>query len=50
VRHPLMEKYMDFSQNIIAVNCIHTDVQARMNGMDSTQGQYYGNKVLKISG
>ena len=43
VRHPLMEKYMDFSQNIIAVNCIHTDVQARMNGMDSTQGQYCGN-------
>lgn len=34
VRHPLMEKYMDFSQNIIAVNCIHTDVQSRMNGMD----------------
>ena len=34
VRHPLMEKYMDFSPNIIAVNCIHTDVQARLNGMD----------------
>lgn len=34
VRHPLMEKYMDFSQNIIAVNCIHTDVQSRLNGMD----------------
>ena len=35
VRHPLMEKYMDFSPNIIAVNCIHTDVQSRLNGMDS---------------
>ena len=34
VRHPLMEKYMDFSNNIIAVNCIHTDVQSRLNGMD----------------
>lgn len=34
VRHPLMEKYMDFSQNIIAVNCIKTDVQSRLNGMD----------------
>ena len=34
VRHPLMEKYMDFSQNIIAVNCIETDVQSRLNGMD----------------
>lgn len=34
VRHPLMEKYMAFSNNIIAVNCINTDVQARLNGMD----------------
>lgn len=34
VRHPLMEKYFDFSRNIIAVNCIGTDVQSRMNGMD----------------
>ncbi len=38
VRHPLMEKYMDFSRNIIAVNCIHTDVQSRMNGMDLRLG------------
>ena len=50
VHHPLMKKYFKFSNNIMAVNCIHTDVQARMNGMDSTQGQYCGNKVLKISG
>lgn len=35
VRHPLMEKYMEFSKNIIAVNCIETDVQSRLNGMDS---------------
>ena len=34
VIHPLMEKYFDFSNNIMAVNCIHTDVQARMNGED----------------
>ena len=34
VRHPLMEKYFDFSPNIMAVNCIHTDVQSRMNGED----------------
>ena len=34
VRHPLMEKYMEFSKNIIAVNCIETDVQSRLNGMD----------------
>ena len=34
VRHPLMEKYFDFSPNIMAVNCICTDVQARQNGED----------------
>ena len=34
VRHPLMEKYMDFSPNIMAVNCIGTDVQSRLNGAD----------------
>jgi hypothetical protein len=32
--HPLMEKYFDFSKNIMAVNCIHTDIQDRLNGMD----------------
>ena len=34
VRHDLFDKYFDFSSNILAVNCIHTDVQARMNGED----------------
>ena len=34
VVHPLMDKYFDFSNNIMAVNCIHTDIQARMNGED----------------
>lgn len=34
VIHPLMEQYFDFSNNIMAVNCIHTDVEARMNGED----------------
>jgi len=34
VHHPLMERYFEFSNNIMAVNCIHTDVQARMNGED----------------
>lgn len=32
---PEMERYFDFSNNIMAVNCIHTTVQARMNGEDS---------------
>lgn len=35
VKHPLMEEYFEFSNNIMAVNCIHTDIQARMNGEDS---------------
>lgn len=34
VKHPLMEKYFEFSKNIMAVNCIHTDIQCRMNGED----------------
>lgn len=34
VKHPLMIKYFDFSDNIIAVNCIRSDIQARCNGMD----------------
>lgn len=33
-KHDLMSEYMDFSDNIIAVNMIRTDVQARANGMD----------------
>ena len=32
---PEMERYFNFSNNIMAVNCIHTTVQARMNGEDS---------------
>lgn len=35
VKHPLMDRYFDFSNNIMAVNCINTDVQSRMNGEDS---------------
>lgn len=34
VHHPLMEKYFDFSNNIVAINCIGTDVQSRLNGSD----------------
>ena len=29
-----METYFPFSKNILAVNCIHTDIQDRANGMD----------------
>lgn len=34
VKHELTQKYFGFSNNIMAVNCIETDVQARMNGCD----------------
>lgn len=34
-RSSIMERYFgDWSPNIMAVNCIHTDVQSRMNGED----------------
>lgn len=29
-----LKKYFYFSKNILAVNCIHTDIQSRANGMD----------------
>lgn len=29
-----MQRYFPFSRNIIALNCIHTDIQDRANGMD----------------
>lgn len=38
VYHPLMTKYFKFSRNTMAVNCIETDIQARMNGEDSNSG------------
>ena len=34
IKHELMQKYFEFSQNIMAVNCINTDIQSRMNGED----------------
>lgn len=34
IHSPEMDKYFDFSKNIIAVNCIGTDVQSRLNGAD----------------
>lgn len=29
-----IQRYFHFSKNILAVNCIHTDIQSRANGMD----------------
>lgn len=44
VLHPLMEKYFEFSNNIMAVNCIHTDIQSRMNGEDFDLTKWVGSK------
>ena len=34
VYSPEMKRYFEFSKNILAVNCIGTDIQDRANGMD----------------
>lgn len=39
-----METYFPFSKNIIAVNCIHTDIQNRANGMDEDLTYWVGSK------
>ena len=36
VYSPQMKRYFEFSKNILAVNCIGTDIQDRANGMDLT--------------
>lgn len=36
-----MERYFSFSNNIIAVNCINTDIQDRANGMDEDSDFFY---------
>lgn len=34
VKNDILKRYFKFSNNIIAVNCIETDIQSRCNGMD----------------
>ena len=41
VYHPLMQKYFDFSPNILVVNCIGTDIQPRCNGADFDSDFFY---------
>ena len=36
-----MEKYFEFSNNIIAVNCIGSDIQDRANGMDEDSDFFF---------
>ena len=42
------EKYFKFSDNILAVNCIHTDIQDRANGCDFDSDFFFvtNNKVM----
>ena len=40
-------RYFDFSNNIMAVNCIETDIQDRANGMDSITGSVQGKTCSK---
>ena len=47
VSSDLLKKYFDFSPNIMAVNCIETDIQDRANGMDSTMGSVQGKPCSK---
>jgi hypothetical protein len=49
----LFNKYFNFSNNIMAVNCIGTDVQARMNGEDfdsPKMGRFSRNTIQKTIG
>lgn len=41
-----MDKYFAFSKNIIAVNCIHTDIQDRANGMDEDLKHWVGSTEM----
>ena len=39
---------MDFSPNIMAVNCIHTDVQCRLNGADFDLTNWVGSEETQF--
>jgi hypothetical protein len=41
IHSELMKKYFRFSDNIIAVNCIKSDIQDRANGMDEDSDFFY---------
>lgn len=41
VHSNLMKKYFPFSENIIAVNCIKSDIQDRANGMDEDSDFFF---------
>ena len=41
-----MDRYFAFSNNILAVNCIHTDIQDRANGMDEDLKYWVGSTEM----
>lgn len=43
-----MQRYFEFSDNIMAVNCIHTDIQSRANGCDFDSDFFFvtNNKIM----
>lgn len=47
----IMKRYFEFSPNILAVNCIHTDVQDRANGCDFDSDFFFvtNNNVMVIN-
>lgn len=49
-RSELMERYFPFSDNIIAVNCIQSDIQSRANGMDfDSDFLFVTNNVIMVA-
>lgn len=48
-KHLLMEKYFEFSDNILAINCIETDIQSRANGCDFDLTERSGSVLAKAS-
>ena len=48
IRHPLMEKYFRLGDLCIAVNLIHTDFQARLNGCDQDSDTVYATNQTDI--
>ena len=44
-----MDQYFEFSDNIMATNCIETDIQSRANGCDFDLTERSGSVLGKLS-
>ena len=49
VKNSLMDQYFEFSDNIMATNCIETDIQSRANGCDFDLTERSGSVLGKLS-